>query len=98
MSSKTDYCNEIFPCPYPPKCSSILTYKEVKDLYKMIKRNAASIRSNLGGGNHGLLGLVLSANDYAAIPNTAPFTLPTVLINHNFTSGMDAAEAIWETP
>ena len=94
MSSKTDYCNAIFPCPYSPKCSSVLTYKEVKDLYKMIKCNAVSVRSTLGGGNHGLLGLVLSVNDYIAVHNTAPFTLPTVPTNPTFTRGMDAAEAI----
>ena len=94
MLSKIDYCNAIFPCPSPPKCSSILAYKEVKDLYKIIKRNAASVRSTLGGGNHGLLSLVLSANDYAAVPNTAPFTLPTAPINPTFTRGMDAAKAI----
>ena len=44
--------------------------------------------------NHGLLGLVLSANDYAAVPNTAPFTLTTAPINPIFKRGMDAAEAI----
>ena len=60
----------------------------------MIKRNAASVRSTLGGGNYGLLCIVLSDNEYASVPNTDPFTLPSAPMNPTLTRGMDAAEAI----
>jgi hypothetical protein len=93
-SSKTDYRNSVFPCPSPPKCSAILSYKEVKDLYKLIKRNAASVRSTLGGGNHGLLALTLPAIEYNAIAGTQPFIRPIAPVPPRYPQGMDAAEAI----
>jgi hypothetical protein len=43
---------------------------------KQLKANARSVYSNLGGGQHGHLFLVLSDTAYALISNT-PFTRPT---------------------
>ena len=40
-----------------------------------IKANASSVPSNLGGGDHGHLGLVLSPWTYAMVSNT-PFAYP----------------------
>ena len=94
MSSKIDYRNAVFPTPSPAQCSSIPTYKEVKDLYKTIKRNAASVRSALGGGNHGLLALTLTPAEYNAILGTQPFVRPLAPTAPRYPPGMDAAEAL----
>ena len=44
-------------------------------LKKEIKTNARSVPSNLGGGTHGHLGLVLSPDTYALLSDT-PFDRP----------------------
>ena len=41
-----------------------------------MKDNAATITTNLGGGDNGYLGLVVTATTYATIAPTAPFTIP----------------------
>jgi hypothetical protein len=94
MTSKIDYRNSVFPCPSPPKCSAILCYKEVKDLYKLIKCNAASVRSTHGGGNHGLLALTLPAIEYNAIASTQAFIRPIAPVPPRYPQGMDTAEVI----
>ena len=43
--------------------------KSLLRLTNELKANARSVLSNLGGGNHGHLGLVLSPPDYALISN-----------------------------
>ena len=51
------------------------TYDTIKLLHDQIKANAASVRSSLGGGLYGHLGLVLSPTEYAMVSNT-PFDRP----------------------
>lgn len=43
------------------------------NLKNQLKANASSVPSNLAGGNHGHLGLVLSAQTYAMVSNTPYF-------------------------
>ena len=52
------------------------TYKTLQRLIKELKANASTVHSDLGGGNYGLLGLVLSPTSYALI-STTPFVRPT---------------------
>ena len=65
----------------------LLTYSVINDAHQMFKSNATFIQSKLGGGDHGLLGLVLQAATYqtltsvafAAPVNPSPFsTIPVV--------------------
>ena len=42
-----------------------------------LQANASSIETDLGGGNHGYLGLVLMDAEYATILHTHPFIAPT---------------------
>ena len=51
------------------------TYDTVHKLWNEVKANARSVYSNLGGGTHGHLGLVLMTAQYAAI-STIAFTRP----------------------
>ena len=38
---------------------------------KMVKANASTITSKLGGGGYGHLGLILTVNEYATVLNTS---------------------------
>ena len=51
------------------------THKDIKRLTTELRANASSIDSDLGGGDHGYLGLVLTAADYLSVVGTA-FTAP----------------------
>ena len=52
------------------------TYETLQILSTEIKANAASVPSTLGGGQYGHLGLILSADRYATLPNTVPWVRP----------------------
>ena len=48
------------------------TYETLHLLYNEIKSNAMAVHSNLGGGQHGHIGLVFSLTTYDLLTNT-PF-------------------------
>ena len=50
-------------------------YASLETLLKQLKANARNVHSNLGGGQYGHLGLVISPNSYALIANV-PFNRP----------------------
>jgi len=52
------------------------TYKSLTVLFNQLKANARSVRSSLGGGQHGYLGLVLSPAIYNTIAPNTPFQYP----------------------
>ena len=74
---------ESFPTSSIPCIEGEPTYKSIKEVEKIIITNASSIESELGGGNHGLLGLVIPAARYNTItgtnfvPHANPGALPT---------------------
>ena len=70
-----DYANTLFDYPVLTKIHGKPTFTALTSLKKQLKANARSVRSNLGGGAHGHLGLVLSPTEYALISNT-PFVEP----------------------
>lgn len=51
------------------------TFQSLKLLSRELKTNARSVHSNLGGGSHGHLGIVLTPAQYALISAT-PFVVP----------------------
>ena len=57
-----------FPHPEVPKIEGEPT---LKALHNLLKSNAASIPTNLGGGAHGHLGLVMAAATYTAVTGVA---------------------------
>ena len=59
-----------FPHKIIEKTESRPTYDTLKKLQNMIKANASSVISDLGGGAHGHLGLVLPSSEYNNIINT----------------------------
>ena len=83
----TDYTSS-FEYPVIQKIHGEPDYAQLKNLKDKLKANAAKIPSDLGGGGHGHLGLVLSAIEYAnvsAIPYVRPLHPGPVVIPPNAT-------------
>ena len=62
-----------------PDLSPIIGKPTFESLYQLIadlQANAQSVHSNLGGGEHGHLGLVMTSTQYA-IHSTTPYDRPT---------------------
>ena len=75
-SSNTINYREMFPKTDLTPILDIPTFETVHQLIQEVKANAASVHSNLGGGAHGHLGLVLSPRKYALLSD-APYERPT---------------------
>ena len=75
ITANLDYAATYFEFPILDKIHGEPTYETLKKLKKQLKANALSVPSTLGGGNHGLLGLVLTQQEYARISN-AQFQVP----------------------
>jgi uncharacterized phage-associated protein len=66
----------------PIKIRGLPTYETLRKLKQDLQRNSASVSCALGGGRHGYLGLILSANAYATKVGTTaagvaqPFITP----------------------
>ena len=55
-----DYASSYFKYKTPTPTRGVLTYKAIKRLKMELQANASSIETDLGGGNHSYLGLVLT--------------------------------------
>ena len=73
-----DNIREGFPHPTVPKHSGLPTYETIKKVHQILKANAASVSSVLSGGQHGLLGLVLTNPIYQHVTGTT-FQRPPLL-------------------
>ena len=74
-STNIDYIDTYFQIPVLTKIHGEPTYHTLKILKNELKANASSVQSNLGGGSHGHLGLVLTRAEYALIA-IAPYINP----------------------
>ena len=73
--SSVDYCSIYFAFPNLTPINGEPNSDILIKLKNQLKANASSVPSNLGGGAHGHLGLVLSPATYAMVANT-PFVQP----------------------
>jgi len=71
-----DYASLYFKYKTPTPIRGEPTHKSLKRLKLELQSNASSVETDLGGGNYGYLGLVLTDEEYATIPNTQPFVAP----------------------
>ena len=71
-----DYASSYFKYKTPTPIRGEPTNKSLKRLKLELQANASSVETDLGGGNHGYLGLVLTDEEYASIPHTQPFVPP----------------------
>ena len=76
MNGKITTIQSRFQYPTPRIIRGEPTHQDLKRLNTELRANASSIDSDLGGGDHGYLGLVLTAPEYTAVCTTA-FTPPT---------------------
>ena len=95
MTTNIDYTTLYFKYPVPTPIYGKPTNKILKRLEQELRVNASSVETDLGGGNHGILGLFLSNLEYAKIlPTPTWFVAPTwpgaLVIN----SAATAVEAI----
>ena len=82
---------EVFPIPDLTKIIGIPTYDTLHQLTTELKQNAASVHSNLGGGRHGHLGLLLTPQLYGLISDTpyirpdhpGPLNIPITATKHS---------------
>ena len=77
FSANIDYASLYFKYKSPFPISGEPTYKSLKRLKTELRANASSVDTDLGGGDHGYLGLVLSDVEYMRIiPTPAAFVAP----------------------
>ena len=64
MTSKTeDICSK-FSFKKITKCEGVINYKTIREIHRKIQANVSTIHSELGGGQHGLLGLAMQPATY----------------------------------
>ena len=93
MVAEMDPIAEVFPHPLLPPIIGIPTYESIAELHIQLNANAASVQSNLGDGQLGLLPLTVSPavyNTLSAIPFIAPVNPGTT---PNIPAGTTAAVA-----
>ena len=79
-----NYAASYFKYKTPTPMQGTPTNKTLKRLKMELRANASSVESDLGGGDHGYLGLVLTNAEYAnvsAIPFVPP-NFPPPLLSH----------------
>ena len=86
-----DYATLYFKYRIPSPITGEPTNKSLKRLKTELRANASSVDTDLGGGDHGYLGLVLSDAEYARItPTPAAFVAPNfpgaLVIDPNLTA------------
>ena len=77
ITSTGDYINTYFTHNTLDQIRGEPDYERLKRLKKQLKSNAQAVPSTLGGGNNGLLGLVLCTEEYARVQGATPFIVPT---------------------
>ncbi len=76
MMGVIDYAASYFKFKTPTPITGEPTNKALKRLKSELQANASSVETDLGGGDHGYLGLVLTDAEYATVPGTQPFVAP----------------------
>ena len=77
-SNNIDYAAVYFKYSIPTPITGEPTHKSLKRLETELRANTSSVDTDLGGGDHGYLGLVLTDVDYTRI---TPTPLPFVPLN-----------------
>lgn len=90
-----DYANSYFKYKTPTPIHGTPSNKTLKRLKTELRANASSVECDLGGGDHGYLGLVLTDSEYARIlPTPTPFLPPHFPEALVVPVGTDAVQAL----
>ena len=65
MTNSVDYTASHFRYPVPTPITGEPTNKTLKRLKTELRANGSSVETDLGGGDHGYLGLILTDPKYA---------------------------------
>ena len=74
-STNIDYVNTYFEFPSLTRIHGKPTYASLKIIKDELFANATAVTSDLGGGAHGHLGLVLTPAEYVAV-SAVPYVRP----------------------
>ena len=90
-----DYASSFFKYKTPTPIQGTPSNKTLKRLKTELRANASSVESELGGGDHGYLGLVLTDQEYANIqPTPPPFVAPNYPAALTIPAGTDQVTAL----
>ena len=70
--SVVDYAGIFFEFPVLTKIHGVPTQPSLENMKQQLMANAQSVTSDLGGGQYGHLGLVLTAVEYAELSPDEP--------------------------
>eukprot|EP00957_Ditylum_brightwellii_P193394 14725607-Ditylum_brightwellii.AAC.1 len=76
LNYTVDYKNIVFEKPELTHVHGELTMANLLTLRNELRANAQAVSTTLEGGRHGNLGLVMTPQDYALIPNTTAYIRP----------------------
>ena len=76
MTPHVDYVTTYFPHKTPTLVRGEPTFIDLKRIKTELRANASSVESDLGGGDHGYLFLVLSDAEYRLIPGITNAAVP----------------------
>ena len=88
----TNYRNDFFQYEHLTSITEEPTFESLTRLKNELKANALSVPSTLGGGNHGMLGMVLTPAEFALVSNT-PFVRQQYPGPLNFPTGTTAIQS-----
>ena len=75
-TANVDYINSVFEFPILTKVTGKPSFASLKTIKNELKSNAGKVQCELGGGNNGHLGLVLTDTEYALVSPTVPYVRP----------------------
>ena len=67
MTSKTEYIRRKLPFKKIKKCEGVIDYKIIRETHRKIQANMSTIQSELGRGQHGILGLEIQPATYQTV-------------------------------
>ena len=88
------YAASYFKYKTPTPIRGEPTHKALKRLKTELQANASSVGSDLGGGDHGYLGIVLIDSEYAQVLGTIPFVAPIFLAALTIPATVTAVQAL----
>ena len=71
------YASSYFKYKTPTSMRGLPTHKSLKRLKSELQANVSSIETDLGGRDHGNLGLVIKDVEHATVPQTQTFVVPS---------------------
>ena len=67
MTSKLEDIHSKSPFKKTRKCEGLVDYKIIRKIHRKIQANSSTIKSELVGGQHDLLGLVIQPATYQTV-------------------------------